>query len=83
MYIYALKDWKKSEFSGEPTVCQQGSAYVNLANCLLEERGIDYTVLHLADPTCKGQMENLTHMVTFSFNSSACGAVVMVGSLSG
>lgn len=65
--------------SGEPAVCQQGSASLNMANCLLTERGIDYTVLHLNDPECKGQMEEQTHMVTFEFNSNTCGAVVTVG----
>lgn len=52
-----------------------------MANCLLAERGIDYSVLHLNDPACKGQMEEQTHMVTFEFNSNTCGALVMVGAL--
>lgn len=80
-----LKSWNKfnfcNEFSGEPVVCQQGSASLNMANCLLAERGIDYSVLHLNDPACKGQMEEQTHMVTFEFNSNTCGALVMVGAL--
>lgn len=67
--------------SGEPTVCSHKSALVKLANCLLEDRGIDYSVLHLNDPSCKGEMDNLTHMVTFNFDSTTCGAVLMVGSL--
>lgn len=68
--------------SGEPTVCEQKSALVTLANCLLEDQGIDYSVLHLNDQACKGEMDNMTHMVTFSFDSSdTCGTVVMVGTL--
>lgn len=67
---------------GEPTICTQKSASVTLAKCLLEDKGIDYSVLHLNDQACKGEMDNLTHMVTFSFNSSnTCGTVVMVGAL--
>ncbi len=68
--------------TGEPTACRQNSASVTLANCLLEEQGIDYSVLHLNDQACKGTMDDLTHMVTFNFDSNTtCGAVVMVGAL--
>lgn len=68
--------------SGEPTVCSQKSASVSLANCLLEDQSIDYSVLHLNDEACRGEMDNLTHMVTFKFNNSnTCGTVVMVGTL--
>ncbi|XP_075886856.1 alpha-tectorin-like [Nelusetta ayraudi] len=74
--IFASKYRLASAF-GEPVVCQQGSASLNMANCLLAERGIDYSVLHLNDPACKGQMEEQTHMVTFEFNSNTCGALVM------
>lgn len=66
-------------YSGEPTVCEKNSASVNMANCLLEDQAIDYSVLHLNDPVCKGEMDNVTHMVTFIFNNTNCGAVVMVG----
>lgn len=74
--IFASK-YRSAGTFGEPVVCQQASASLNMANCLLAERGIDYTVLHLNDPTCKGQMEEETHMVTFGFNSNTCGALVM------
>ena len=68
--------------SGEPTVCTKDSATVTLAGCLLQDKGIDYSVLHLNDPSCKGRMDNQTHMVTFSFDSSnACGTNVSVGSV--
>ncbi|XP_035531818.1 alpha-tectorin-like [Morone saxatilis] len=77
--IFASKYRSMSTF-GEPTVCGQTSASVSLANCLLEEQSINYSVLHLNDQACKGEMDNLTHMVTFTFDSSSntCGAVVMV-----
>ncbi|KAM9347410.1 uromodulin-like [Symphorus nematophorus] len=74
--IFASKYRSTSTF-GEPTVCAHKSATVTLANCLLEEKGIDYSVLHLNDEACKGEMDNLTHMVTFSFDSNTCGAVVL------
>ncbi|XP_041821683.1 uncharacterized protein LOC121626990 [Chelmon rostratus] len=61
-----------------PTVCEENSASVTLVGCLLEEKGIDYTMLHLNDPTCTGQRDELDHMVTFSFNgSNTCGTEVM------
>lgn len=51
-----------------------------MANCLLEEQNIDYSILHLNDQACTGKMDHLTHMVTFNFDSSnSCGAVAMVG----
>lgn len=66
-------------FSGEPTVCKHKSASLTLAGCLLEDKGIDYSVLHLNDESCKGEMNNLTHMVTFNFNSrNTCGTVIVV-----
>lgn len=68
--------------SGEPTVCGQDSASVTLAGCLLVEKGIDYTALRLNDPNCTGQIDELNHTVTFSFNSSdTCGTVITVGSV--
>ncbi|KAK1876239.1 Alpha-tectorin [Dissostichus eleginoides] len=63
---------------GEPAVCREESASVTLAGCLLADKGIDYSVLHLNDPNCKGQMDNETHMVTFGFDSSnICGTEVV------
>uniref|UniRef100_A0AAX7SLX7 ZP domain-containing protein n=1 Tax=Astatotilapia calliptera TaxID=8154 RepID=A0AAX7SLX7_ASTCA len=55
----------------------QDSASVTLVGCLLADKDIDYSALHLNDPTCRGQVDELTHMVTFGFNSSnSCGTVV-------
>ncbi|XP_067381086.1 alpha-tectorin-like [Channa argus] len=62
---------------GGPTICSQDSASLSLVGCLLEDKGIDYSTLHLNDQTCRGHMDQQTHMVTFSFNNSnTCGAVV-------
>lgn len=48
----------------------------------MEDKGIDYSTLHLKDPNCKGHMDDQTHMVTFSYNSSnICGTEVTVGTL--
>uniref|UniRef100_A0A3P9GZ49 ZP domain-containing protein n=1 Tax=Oryzias latipes TaxID=8090 RepID=A0A3P9GZ49_ORYLA len=62
---------------GGSTVCRQNSASLSLVGCLLEDKGIDYTQLHLNDPACRGQMNEQTRMVTFSFNSSSCGTEVL------
>lgn len=68
--------------SGDPAVCTQDSATLNLAACLLEDRNIDYSHLKLNDHNCTGHLDQETHMVTFSFNSSnTCGAEVTVGAL--
>lgn len=61
-------------------MCQQSSTSISLANCLLEDKSIDYSGLHLNDQACKGQMDNLTHMVMFKVDgNNTCGTVVMVG----
>nr|XP_054590338.1 uncharacterized protein LOC107396477 [Nothobranchius furzeri] len=65
---------------GTPTVCSQNSASLTLIGCLLAEKGFDYSALHLRDPTCTGQVDEKTHMVTFSFNSNSCGTQVMTNS---
>lgn len=67
--------------TGNATVCTQNSATLSLAACLLWDKGIDYTSLHLNDPACEGDLDNDTNIVTFSFESSTCGTEVMVGAL--
>ena len=89
--ITGLSDWRRTSnclslsswlsCPGDPTVCTQNSASVSLLGCLLEEDNIDYTRLHLIDETCKGEKDEESQMVTFSFNSSdTCGAEITVGS---
>uniref|UniRef100_A0A3B4FGF7 ZP domain-containing protein n=1 Tax=Pundamilia nyererei TaxID=303518 RepID=A0A3B4FGF7_9CICH len=74
--IFASK-YRSTNTLGDQTVCSQNSASLSLAGCLLEDKGIAYSDLHLIDQTCRGQMDELTHMVTFSFNSSnSCGMVI-------
>jgi len=70
--VFASK-YKDKKVLGDPTVCTQNSATVNLVGCLLEEKGIDFSVLHLNDKTCKGQKDD-QNMVKFNFDSSkTCG----------
>uniref|UniRef100_A0A3P8TR54 ZP domain-containing protein n=1 Tax=Amphiprion percula TaxID=161767 RepID=A0A3P8TR54_AMPPE len=74
--IFASK-YRTSDTLGEPTVCNQSSASVILVGCLLEDKGIKHSALHLNDDTCRGVMDPLDHMVTFSFNgTNSCGAEV-------
>ncbi|TNN48969.1 Trace amine-associated receptor 6 [Liparis tanakae] len=74
--IFASK-YRSTDTFGEPTVCQQSSTSISLANCLLEDKSIDYSSLHLNDQACKGQMDNLTHMVMFKADgNNTCGMVV-------
>ncbi|XP_053295190.1 uncharacterized protein LOC128455550 [Pleuronectes platessa] len=63
---------------GEPMVFEQNAAKLTMAKCLLENKGIDFSVLHLNDEACKGEMDNETHMVTFGFDrTKTCGAVIL------
>ena len=65
-------------------VCEQNAAKLTMAKCLLEDKGIDFSVLHLNDEACKGEMDTETHMVTFGFDrKKACGAVILVGTSQG
>ncbi|XP_047439432.1 alpha-tectorin-like [Mugil cephalus] len=63
---------------GDPVVCNGSSHSVALVGCLLEDKGILYSDLHLYDTTCRGEMDDDTHMVTFSFDSSSkpCGTMI-------
>uniref|UniRef100_A0A8C4GDU6 ZP domain-containing protein n=1 Tax=Dicentrarchus labrax TaxID=13489 RepID=A0A8C4GDU6_DICLA len=75
--IFASK-YRSTDTLGEPTVCTQNSATLTLAGCLMEEKNIDYSTLHLRDQNCTGRINNETHMVTFSFDSiNTCGAEVL------
>ncbi|XP_035030545.2 alpha-tectorin [Hippoglossus stenolepis] len=75
--MFASK-YKSTGSFGEPMVCEQKAAKLTMAKCLLEDKGIDFSVLHLNDVDCKGQMDNETHMVTFSFDThKTCGTVIL------
>uniref|UniRef100_A0A3B3I3H8 ZP domain-containing protein n=1 Tax=Oryzias latipes TaxID=8090 RepID=A0A3B3I3H8_ORYLA len=73
--IFAAPYINSSSF-GAPTVCQHNSASLTLVGCLLEQRGIDYSLLTLLDKTCKGQVDETTHLMTFNFTSDNCGTIV-------
>ncbi|XP_029018904.1 uncharacterized protein LOC114862591 [Betta splendens] len=62
---------------GNSVVCSHNSASITLAGCLLERRNINYLTLHLNNRSCTGQMDELTHMITFNFNTgNTCGALI-------
>lgn len=66
--------------SGEVTECMGSTARVTVVGCLLEEKGINYTNLHMNDANCTGRKDEQDHRVTFIFDSSdTCGAVITVG----
>uniref|UniRef100_A0AAV2JZY0 ZP domain-containing protein n=1 Tax=Knipowitschia caucasica TaxID=637954 RepID=A0AAV2JZY0_KNICA len=74
--IFASKYRATNTFGG-PTRCRGLGATLTMATCLLEERGVDYNTLHMNDQSCVGRVDNVTHMVTFSFDEiNTCGSVV-------
>ncbi|KAF3698341.1 Alpha-tectorin Precursor [Channa argus] len=74
--LFASK-YRETNTLGSPTVCGPKTASLTLVGCLLEEKGIDYSALHLFDPTCRGQIDEQTHNVTFSYdNINTCGTKV-------
>ncbi|KAM9855728.1 uncharacterized protein ACBR49_001912 [Aulostomus maculatus] len=69
--------YRSSNTLGGETVCNQNTVSVTLVGCLLEEKGIDISKLHLNDQSCRGLLDKQTNMVTFSFGgSNTCGAVI-------
>ncbi|XP_074518475.1 alpha-tectorin-like [Halichoeres trimaculatus] len=69
--------YTKDNTLGDSTYCDKNKASVSLVNCLLKEKGIDYTKLQLNDPTCKGELDNSNGMVTFGFDGTKkCGATI-------
>ncbi|XP_074518402.1 alpha-tectorin-like [Halichoeres trimaculatus] len=76
----AVQTYRAEKTLGGPTKCDQNKASVSLVNCLLREKGIDYTKLHLNDPSCKGVLNKTSGMVTFGFDSTKkCGTIVTNG----
>ncbi|KAK7899449.1 hypothetical protein WMY93_020302 [Mugilogobius chulae] len=74
--VFAQK-YKSNKTFGEPTVCGDNAASIYLIGCLLNEKGIKYSELHLNDPVCRGQMDPETHMLRFGFDSAhSCGTEV-------
>ncbi|KAF3843750.1 hypothetical protein F7725_002599, partial [Dissostichus mawsoni] len=59
--LFASK-YRATKSLGDPTVCRQDSASVVLAGCLLDDIGIDFSTLHLKDPSCKGHMDDKSHL---------------------
>uniref|UniRef100_A0A3Q3BEB0 Uncharacterized LOC108250204 n=1 Tax=Kryptolebias marmoratus TaxID=37003 RepID=A0A3Q3BEB0_KRYMA len=58
-------------------VCKKNYASLTLYNCLLAEQDIDYTVLHLNHPECRGELNQMDNTVTFSFKGDTCGTEIM------
>uniref|UniRef100_A0A3B3B6L0 ZP domain-containing protein n=1 Tax=Oryzias melastigma TaxID=30732 RepID=A0A3B3B6L0_ORYME len=73
--IFASQYTEQNRLGG-PTVCQDNTASLTLVGCLLKEKSIDYTHLHLSDQTCTGVMDPDSHMLSFSFSSDSCGTEV-------
>ncbi|XP_061917948.1 alpha-tectorin-like [Entelurus aequoreus] len=74
-------DYRSKDKFGEPAVCSHTSASVTMYCCLLLEKGIDYPRLHLNDESCKGDIDDKTHMVSFNFDRDhTCGAIIKANS---
>lgn len=75
---YAAPYRAKNTF-GADTVCASKTASVTLVGCLLEEKGINISSLHLNDPSCSGVRNPATNEVTFSFNDAEnCAANISI-----
>ncbi|XP_054642713.1 alpha-tectorin-like [Dunckerocampus dactyliophorus] len=69
-------DFRSNNTLGDPVVCMDGTVSLTLVGCLLEEKGIRYTDLHLNDDSCRGHRD-MDHMVTFRLDEvNGCGTVV-------
>ncbi|XP_051269913.1 alpha-tectorin-like [Dicentrarchus labrax] len=63
---------------GDLLVCNGTSSHTTLVGCLLEDRNIHYTELHLYDSSCRAEQDNVTHAVTIAFDSESnpCGTMI-------
>ncbi|XP_063767731.1 alpha-tectorin-like [Eleginops maclovinus] len=63
---------------GEAVTCNGSSRVATLYGCLLEDKGISYSDLHLFDTTCISEMDHLTHVVSLSLdtNTKPCGSII-------
>ncbi|KAK7910040.1 hypothetical protein WMY93_014724 [Mugilogobius chulae] len=69
--------FRESKSYGLPVECGMNTASVTLVACLLQEKGFDYRDLHLADPSCHGELNPVTHMLSFNFSDRyPCGAEI-------
>ncbi|XP_042350087.1 alpha-tectorin-like [Plectropomus leopardus] len=74
--------YRTDDTLGDPAVCDGSSRSVSLVGCLLEDKGISYSKLHLYDKTCTANKDAVTHRVTLSFDSSEkpCGTMIRMNS---
>ncbi|XP_068578084.1 uncharacterized protein [Cebidichthys violaceus] len=70
--------YKSQNTLGDAVVCNKTSRSVTLVGCLLEDKGISLSDIHLYDNTCQGEMDNVTHMITFGFDikTNPCGTMI-------
>ncbi|KAL7399009.1 hypothetical protein ABVT39_018493 [Epinephelus coioides] len=72
-----LDDWRSQTGCCDATVCGDNTASVSLAACLLAEKGIHHSDLHLNEQSCGGEFDEDSGMVTFTFKSSkSCGSLI-------
>ncbi|XP_049433967.1 alpha-tectorin-like isoform X1 [Epinephelus fuscoguttatus] len=74
--------YRTEDTLGDPAVCDGSSQSITLVGCLLEDKDISYTDLHLYDKTCRAEKDDTTHLVTISFDSSTnpCGTMIKMNS---
>ncbi|XP_049920421.1 pancreatic secretory granule membrane major glycoprotein GP2-like [Epinephelus moara] len=69
--------YRQADSLGDATVCGDNTASVSLAACLLAEKGIHHSDLHLNEQSCGGEFNEDSGMVTFTFKSSkSCGSLI-------
>ncbi|XP_074506805.1 uncharacterized protein LOC141776867 [Sebastes fasciatus] len=63
---------------GDAVFCNGTTQSVALVGCLLGDKGINYSDLHLYDKNCRGEMDNATHMVTLGLDTKTetCGTII-------
>ncbi|KAK3559675.1 hypothetical protein QTP86_014397 [Hemibagrus guttatus] len=56
--------------------CQGSTASLSLSRCQLFEAGYSANVLHLIDPTCKGEIQNNRLVFKYDINVNMCGTTL-------
>ncbi|KAI5618056.1 hypothetical protein C0J50_22645 [Silurus asotus] len=64
------------QFTDSVETCSGSTGSLSLSRCQLFEAGYSVDVLHLNDPSCKGQVENNRLVFYFDSNANMCGTTL-------
>ncbi|KAK3529165.1 hypothetical protein QTP70_019408, partial [Hemibagrus guttatus] len=76
---FSYSEIQQHQFNIKPdaiVTCQGSTASLSLSRCQLFEAGYSANVLHLIDPTCKGEIQNNRLVFKYDINVNMCGTTL-------